>query len=229
MITTIATGITSLIFLFTGLRVWSLYKEDKNSFAFLLAGFLLFFFLQQFTFFLATGLLTNNEEVNSLLWIVSHLFTFIGISIFIRFPFRIKYPRFEDQIFAISVAYSIFGSAYLIYNSSSISPIALGDNIIFFEVPLAIAIIIGAFTTLALFFISFVFASEAGKIEDDPESKTKLVLLSLGTVLFLIGSSVHNFVYSQAMLIITNMTMVLGALVLLAGIETKSIFRLFKR
>lgn len=227
-LTTIATGITSMVFLLSGLKVYSVYKRDESPFALFLSGFFFFFFLQQLFFFMGTGLLTDDPGINSVLWAAAHLFMFAGISIFIRLPFRIKFPELERVGFGIAVAYSILGSIFLLYRSSDVVPRVLENNVFFFEVPAAAGAVIGIFTSISLIFALYVFISELFQIKDKRESRTKLILLSLGTVFFLIGGPIHNFVDGPMMLVIADSLIVLGALTLLAGVEVGKILKLLK-
>lgn len=227
-LTTIATGITSAIFLISGCRVWSVYKKERSPFALFLSGFFLFFFLQQLFFFLGTGLLTDDPGINSILWVIAHVFMFAGISVFIRLPLRIKFPKIEKKVFLSAVTYSILGSLFLLYSAPGVDPKVLESNIFFFEVPTVPGAVIGIFTTISLIFALYVFITEMVRIKDDRKSRLKLGLLSLGTFLFLVGGPMHNFVHGPVMLIIADSMIVLGALTLLAGIEAGRIVKLLR-
>ncbi len=224
-LTTIATGITSLIFFFSGRRVYSVYKKEKSSFAFFLSGFLLFFSAQQFFFFLGTGLLTLDPDINSILWAIAHVFMFAGISLFIRFPFRIRFPKLEKKAFAAAIIYSFFGSIFLFYSASDVVPRILDNNIFFFEVPATAGAVIGIFTSISLIFSLYVFTSEMLRLEKGSESRIKLSLLSLGSLFFFVGGPMHNFVEGPLMLVFADLMIILGALFLLAGVQAKTLIQ----
>ncbi len=226
-VTAISTAVTSLLFFISGAHIYRSYKKTKNALTFFFGFFLLAFSAQQFLFFLASGPFHNNHLASVYLWALAHVFMFLGITVFLRFPLRIRFPHLEVLILSISMLYSVIASLILFYLSPDISTTLLENNIFIFEVLPIMGALIGVFTSLCLLFSVYVFISEYRTA--DEMGKMKFLFFSLGLVFFLVGGPIHNFVYTPFMLVFADWMIISGGFFFLLGVQSKSIMEFINK
>lgn len=216
-ITSISTGLTSLFFLSSGLRLYFSWRKRKTFLLKYFVVFLISFGFQQLFFSLSTGLVSMNQTVNVWLWAIAHVFMFIGISYFLRFPLYIRFPRFEKPIFRIAVLYSIIGMAVIFYNMSKVETVLTEANVYIFKVPVMVGLTIGIFTTICLLFSFFIFLNEGRKVKDK-RFKIRSFLIALGILVFFIGGPAHNFVTTPLLTFIVDFSLIVSTLLIIVGV-----------
>jgi len=216
-ITSISTGLTSLFFLLSGLRLYFSWRKQKTFLLKSFAIFLIFFGLQQLFFFLGTGPVSLDQTVNVWLWAIAHIFMFVGISYFLRFPLYIRFPRFEKLIFKIALLYSVVGMAIIFYNMSKVETILTESQVYIFKVPAMAGLTIGIFTTICLLFSFFIFLNEGRKVKDK-RFRVRSFLIALGILVFFIGGPAHNFVTTPLLTFIVDFSLIVSALLIIIGI-----------
>jgi len=216
-ITSISTGLTSLFFLLSGLRLYFSWRKKKTFLLKSFAIFLIFFGFQQLFFSLGTGLVSMNPTVNIWLWAMAHVFMFIGISFFLRFPFYIRFPRFEKLAFRIAILYSIIGASILFYNMSKVEAFLFDNGVYIFKVPAIAGLTIGTFTTICLLFSFFIFFDEGRKVRDK-RFRIRSFLIALGILVFFIAGPAHNFVTTPLLTFIVDFSLIVSALLIIIGV-----------
>jgi len=216
-ITSISTGLTSLFFLLSGLRLYFSWRKQKTFLLKSFAIFLIFFGLQQLFFSLSTGPISIDRTVNVWLWAIAHVFMFIGISYFLRFPLYIRFPRFEKLIFRIAILYSIVGMAIIFYNMSKVETVLTQSGVYIFKVPVMVGLTIGIFTTICLLFFFFIFLNEGRKVKDK-RFRIRSLFIALGILVFFIGGPAHNFITTPLLTLTADFSLIISALLIIIGI-----------
>jgi len=221
-ITFLITSMTSLFFLISGYTVLLSWKKHKNDLTKFFSIFLIGFGFQQAFFSLATGPLANTPGSNWA-WAYAHIFMFIAISYFLRFPVRLRMPHLEEPIWRATILYSIVGTIILFLNIPKIKPFLLYNGIYNWEVPPQAGAVIGIFTTACLLFSFLVFIAEGRRVKETT-LKARSWLLATGILIFLIGGPMHNFVKTPFMNALADFLLILGALIMIAGVYSDKIF-----
>lgn len=221
-ITSVSTGITSLLFFIGGIHLYFSWKTTRSPLLKYFAIFLFSFGFQQLFFSLGTGILSLDMSVNGWLWGIAHVFMFVGISYFIRFPLNIRLVRFEKLFFRIAIAFSIIGIGVIFWNVPKLEGGLLANGVYIFLVPAMAGAVIGIFTTICLLLSFGIFVAETIKLSDK-ESKIKSLLIALGILVFLIGGPAHNFVKTPLLTFVVDLLIVAGATLMVAGVYVKQI------
>ncbi len=216
-ITSIITGITSLFFLLSGLGVYVSWRKKKMPLLKFFTIFLVSFGIQQMFFALGTGPFSEDPLISNWLWAIAHIFMFIGISYFIRFPLRIRFPNLEKTIFKLAAFLSIIGMLILFYSIPKLEPYLLENGIYNWKVPPLAGATIGIFTTVSLLLSFGIFVAEGRKVQDK-SLKTRAWLVALGILVFLIGGPMHNFITTPFMNFLADFLLIIGSLLMLTGI-----------
>lgn len=221
-ITSISTGITSLLFFLGGIRLYLSWYKTRTPLLKFFTIFLFSFGFQQLFFSLGTGIISLDISVNRWLWGVAHIFMFIGISYFIRFPLSIRFVRFEKTIFKIAIAFSIIGITIIFLNVPKVSGELMANGVYTFGVPSIAGATIGIFTTICLLLSFGIFVAQTIKLSDKI-SKIKSLLIAFGILVFLIGGPAHNFVKTPFLTFVVDLLIVAGAALMILGVYIKQI------
>ena len=216
-ITSIITGITSLFFLLSGLRTYVSWRKQKNLLLKFFTIFLIFFGIQQMFFALGTGPFSGDPLISNWLWAIAHIFMFIAISYFIRFPIRLRFPHLEETIFKLAIFFSIIGIMIIFYSIPEVEPYLLENGIYNWKVPPLAGATIGIFTTISLLFSFGIFVAEGRKVQDKP-LKIRSWLIALGILVFLIGGPMHNFITTSFLNFLADFLLIAGSLLMLTGV-----------
>lgn len=165
--------------------------------------------------------------MNGWLWGIAHIFMFIGISYFIRFPLNIRLIRFEKLFFKIAVALSIVGIIVIFLNVPKVEGSLMANGVYTFVVPAMAGAVIGIFTTICLLLSFGIFVAETIKLQDNA-SKIKSLLIALGILVFLIGGPAHNFVKTPFLTFVVDLLIVAGAALMALGVYFKKIAAVLK-
>jgi len=131
-------------------------EKNKN---FIFKIFTIFFLasgIQQFFFFLGSGVFSLNPDVSNISWWIAHLFMFIAVGSLIRVPLNIKYPQKEQLVIKIIIGYSIIGLTILFLNLPNVDNF-LKNGIFNWIIPPLSGAIIGIFATTISFFHHILF------------------------------------------------------------------------
>lgn len=153
-VTSLSTAVTSLLFFVGGIRIYFSWRKEKSNLLKFFAIFLIAFGFQQLFFSLGAGVVSLDAKVNGWFWWIAHIFMFVGISYFIRFPLSIRLVRFEKIIFNIAKVYSVIGSIILFLNLPNVDSYLMENGIYIFVVPAMSGAVIGIFTTICLSILS---------------------------------------------------------------------------
>lgn len=222
-ITSISTGITALFFLAAGLSTFTSWKKRKEPLFKFFFLFFLFFGIQQIFFSLGTGVFSKNPTASNLAWVIAHVFMFLAISNFIRFPMQIRYPQSEKIVFKLALIASTIGAIILFYKLPEVKPFLLENGVFNWIVPSLSGAVIGIFTSVCLLFSSGIFIAE-GRRSPDKIIKAKSYLIAIGILIFLIGGPIHNFVKTPLLNFIADFSLILGSLFMLSGVYLSRIF-----
>jgi|TARA_Y100000031_G_C8252241_1_gene401102 hypothetical protein len=225
-ISSYSTGITSLLFFISSAVIFTSWKKTKDHLLKYFFFFLLFFGCQQLFFSLGTGSLSLNPIVNSWLWTIAHLFMFLGLSFFIRFPFAVQLPKLEKTAFNLAILYSIMGSLYFLLTAQqpAVNSKLLSNNVFLFTVPKIHTIIIVIFTSLTLVSSVAIFIYNAIKTEDK-FIKQRSIIIALALLIFLIGGPVHNLVHTPLLTTIADGMIVISMVIMMVGMYIRKIVR----
>lgn len=222
-ITAISTGITSILFFVGGVSVYSSWRRTKQPDIKFFSIFLISFGFQQLFFSLGTGPASDSPVISNWLWAIAHIFMFIGISYFLRFPVRIRFPRLEKLIFKITIFYSIIGSLIIFYSIPKVEPFLLENGVYNWKVPPLAGATIGIFTTVCLLLSLVIFARGYWEVEDRI-LKARSLILSLGLLIFLIAGPLHNFITTPLLNVVACSSLVIGSFLMVLGVYLPRLF-----
>jgi len=218
-ITVISTSITSLLFFVASGVVFVAWRKQKSASLYYFLIFLVSFGFQQLFFALAAGPASGKTLVSNILWAAAHLFMFLGISYFLRFPVSVRLHRLEKIIFKLTFIYSAVGTVIIFLSASQVKPFLLESGVYNWKVPVFVGATIGIFTTLCLLFAFIIFITGAIKVKE-MALKLRSIFLALGVLIFLIAGPMHNFVSTPLLNLVADTALVAGAILLLFGIFT---------
>ena len=224
-ITSISTGLTSLIFLLCGVHLYFSWKKKKEDI--LLRVFMVLLLsigFQQMFFSLGSGLFVRDVLASNVSWWMAHIFMFLGLGYFVRFPLRVKFPEKERMILKIVIIYSVIGATILLFHVPQIVPLFMENAVFNWQVPALAGATIGIFSTLIALFSLYVFLSETCKVETKI-LKFRSLFLALGIFVYYVGGPVHNFVMTPLMMFVACSLLVFGALIMMLGIYLPKIFK----
>lgn len=227
-ITSVSTGITSLLFFLGGIRLYFSWRKSRTPLLKFFTIFLLAFGFQQLFFSLGTGILSLSMSVNGWLWGIAHVFMFIGISYFIRFPLSVRLRRFEKVIFRIAAVYSVIGAVALFWHVPKLEGHLMENGVYIFVVPAAAGAVIGIFTTICLLLSFGIFVAEGIKLQQG-NLKARALLLALGILVFLVGGPMHNFVKTPLLTFAADFSIIFGAALMVLGVYINQILATFKK
>jgi len=220
--TALITGIASTIFLICGFYLFLSQRRNKN---FIFKIFTVFFIasgIQQFSFFLGSGIFVFHPEISNIFWWIAHVFMFIAFGSLIRFPIKIKYPKKEQLVLNIAILYSVIGLSILFLNLPNLDSF-FKNGIFNWVVPPLSGAVIGIFVAVISLFSSYIFISEGFKIKDK-FLKARSFIFGLGILIYFIGGPMHNFIETPKMQIIASSFLVFGVFLMLIGILLPKIF-----
>ena len=223
-ITFISTSITSLLFLVAGISVFLSWRRQKKNLLKIFTIFLICFGVQQFFFALGVGPFALNFLVSNWLWAIAHVFMFVAITYFIRFPISLRFSTATEKIiFRIAMAYSILGSLILFSQISKVKPLLLENGVYNWQVTPPAGAVIGIFTTACLLFSFGIFIAEGRKVEERV-LKIRSFLLAAGILIFLTGGPLHNFIRTPLLTFLADASLILGSLLMMIGVYSRQIF-----
>ncbi len=222
-LTSISTGITSLVFFLIGLRVFFSWRKTRLPEMKFFSIFLISFGFQQLFFSLGTGPASGNPTLSNLLWLIAHIFMFIGISYFIRFPIRTKFPNLETVIFRVTILYSIIGMLVLFYSLPEVEPFLLEGGVYNWKVPAKAGATIGIFTITCLLLAFAIFIDGFRKARQKA-TKMRSLFLALGILVFLIAGPLHNFVTTPLSNLLADAALIVGPLLMFLGLYLSKVF-----
>lgn len=176
---------------------------------------------------LGSGLFSKDPTTSNWLWWISHIFMFIAISYFIRFPIKLRFPQKEKLIFKLAISYSIIGIAILFYNISIVEPFLLDNGVYNWKVPPIAGATIGIFTTICLLASFGIFIAEGRRV-GKKILKLRAWLIAAGILIFLIGGPMHNFVKTPTLNFLADFSLVFGVFLMVLGIYTSKFIELNK-
>jgi len=222
-ITFISTGITSFLFFLTAAGVYAAWRKQKASSVYYFLIFLISFGFQQLFFSLGTGPAAKNPLLSNLFWAAAHIFMFLGISYFLRFPVSIRFPRLEKIVFRLTILYSVIGMPILFFSIPQVEPFLLESGVYNWKVPALAGVTIGIFTTVCLLFAFGIFVSGAIRVKEGI-LRVRSIFLALGVLIFLIGGPMHNFVSTPMLNFMADASLIVGSMFLLLGIFAPKFF-----
>ncbi len=222
-ITSISTGITSLFFLISSISTFRSWRKNKDPLFLSFFYFFFFFGIMQFMLSLATGIFSQNTSASNACWMIAHVFVFLAISNFIRFPIHIKYPQLEKKVFGFALAISAIALSILYLKLPEVKPFLLDNGVYNWIIPSLSGATIGITVSISFIFSAWIFVSE-GIHSQDKVIKAKSFLIAIGILFFLIGGPTHNFVKTPLLNFIADFILILGSLFMLFGVYFSHVF-----
>jgi hypothetical protein len=171
---------------------YAIYRKYQEKEVEMLKNFYLFFLTWSIPFFglMATGLgvgyYLGNNMIMSLAYVIPHIFAFTAVGYLWKVQSSINFPRFQN-LFWVFVAYGVFIGIYGILNMPEVA-IAASGGFDYGESGLSMLIPAGMAIS-ALFIAGSSFYSA---YITEGETRKKLSLIGLGTVLCLVVASILN-------------------------------------